>query len=127
MISRLLPAFAVMLGLASAAEPSAKFDIQSALDALPSIGGIVRLPAGTYEITAPLRIEGGDVQLEGAGAATHIVNRATDRQPAVLVRHKDYPKNPRDRKTRLWRVTVANLRVTGTKDSGDGINAEGVD
>lgn len=110
------------------AQPAARaFDIQAALDALPDSGGIVRVPAGTYEITTPLVITRGDVRLEGDGSATHIVNRNTSGEPALLVRHPDLEKNPRNRKARLWRVTLADFRVSGTKQSGDGIRAEAVD
>jgi len=106
------------------AESPANFDIQAALDALPPAGGVVRIPAGTYELRRPLVIRTGDVKLEGAGTATHLVNRAPDRQPALLIKHDNYPK---DRKARLWRITLADFRVSGTRQSGDGIRAEGVD
>ena len=106
------------------AEP---FHLQAAIDALPATGGIVRIPAGTYEINAPLVIRTGDVRLEGAGAATHIVNRNAQKQPAILIKHPGYGKTPRDAKARLWRVTLGNFRVSGSKESGDGIRAEGVD
>ena len=43
--------------------------LQAALDALPQEGGLVRLPAGTFEITEPLRIRSEDVSLVGAGTA----------------------------------------------------------
>ncbi|MBI4624348.1 MAG: right-handed parallel beta-helix repeat-containing protein [Verrucomicrobia bacterium] len=107
----------------AAAHPS----LQAAIDALPAGGGTVRIPPGTYEISTPLILGTGDVLIEGAGAATHIINRNGDRQPALLIRHQDHPKSPRSSKARLWRVTLANFRVSGTKDSGDGIRAEGVD
>ncbi len=128
MMSRFLLLVFLAVGLAAAAQPGPPpFNIQAALDALPETGGIVRVPAGTHEIATPLVIGRGDVRLEGAGAATHIVNRNTQRQPAILIRHKDLPENPRDKHARLWRVTLANLRVSGTKESGDGIHAEAAD
>ena len=87
--------------------------IQAALDALPPTGGVVRLPAGTFEIKEPLRITHEDVLLEGAGTATHIKNvntdgRAGDRHPA----RRSYATDPR---ATLWRVQLANLRVTGNE------------
>src|SRR3990172_7358560 len=109
------------------AQPATKFDIQAALDALPATGGVVRIPPGTYEITAPLVIARGDVKLEGSGAATHIVNRNAQGQPALLLEHANWSKKPRDRNARLWRVTLAHFRISGTKQSGDGIRAQGVD
>ena len=127
MTSRLLLLFVLSIGSLMAAEPAARFDLQAAIDALPATGGIVRIPAGTFEITSPIVLATGDVRIEGAGAASHIVNRTTAGQPALLLRHADYGKVPRDRKARLWRVTLANFRVSGTKESGDGIRAEGVD
>jgi parallel beta-helix repeat protein len=115
----------LICGLASA-QPGEKFDIQSALDALPATGGIVRVPAGMYEITSPLVIARGDVKLEGVGASTHIINRNTEGLPAILIQHVNRPKNPRDRNSRLWRVTLSHFRVSGGKESGDGILAEGI-
>jgi parallel beta-helix repeat protein len=116
-----------LLPLAAAESTTARFDLQAAIDALPATGGMVRIPAGTFELAQPIVIAAGDVRIEGAGAATHLINRNTQRQPALLIRHKDYGKVPRNAKNRLWRVTIANLRISGTKDSGDGIRAEGVD
>jgi parallel beta-helix repeat protein len=127
MISRLLCSFLVSIGSLVAAESVARFDLQAALAALPATGGIVRIPAGNYEITTPLVVGAGDVRIVGAGTATHIINRNTAKQPAMLVRHKDYGKGPRNNQTRLWRVTLANFRISGTKESGDGIRAEGID
>ena len=113
--------------LTAAAESSPRFDLQAAIAALPPGGGVVRVPAGEIEINQPIVIASGDVRLEGAGAATHLINRNTQRQPAILVRHPNHGKTPRDTKARLWRVTIANLRISGTKESGDGIRAEGID
>lgn len=45
-----------------AADAASQFDIQAAIDALPATGGVVRIPAGTYEITAPLIVRRGDVR-----------------------------------------------------------------
>ena len=112
---------------APALHAASSFNLQAAIDALPATGGIVTIPAGTHELTQPLVIGTGDVRLEGAGAATHLVNRNTQKQPAILIRHPGHGKTPRDAKARLWRVTLANFRVSGSKESGDGIRAEGVD
>src|SRR5262249_46352765 len=51
--------------------------LQAAIDALPPVGGVVRLPPGTFEINEPLRISQEDVLIEGSGTATHIRNVAT--------------------------------------------------
>src|SRR5262245_47760346 len=53
--------------------------LQAAIDALPANGGVVRLPAGVFEITQPLLIKQEDVLLQGAGTATHIRNTNTTR------------------------------------------------
>ena len=95
--------------------------IQAALDEVPDGGALVRLPAGNFEITEPLRLERGDVRVEGAGSATNIINRNEDGQPALIIQHPDGQKVKKD--DRLWRVNVANLRITGNEKSGHGIEA----
>src|SRR5262245_47183295 len=45
--------------------------LQAAFDALPATGGLVRLPAGIFEISEPLRISQDDVLIQGSGTATH--------------------------------------------------------
>ena len=97
--------------------------IQAALDALPADGGVVRLPAGTFEIRGPLLLTREDVLLEGAGTATHIKNMNTDGQPALIVRPAKLASDP---KAMQWRVKLANLRVTGNPKSGHGIQASNV-
>ena len=97
--------------------------LQAALDALPPEGGLVRLPAGTFEIDEPLRIGSDDVCIEGAGTSTHIKNTNADGEPAIVVAPEDIEDNDR---SRLWRVRLANFRVTGTERSGHGILARGV-
>ncbi len=97
--------------------------LQAALDALPAEGGLVRLPAGTFEIREPLVLRAGDSCLEGAGTATHIKNINQDGQPALILEHPDGAK---DRKTELWRVRLANFRITGNEKSGHGIEARRV-
>ncbi|MEZ6127741.1 MAG: right-handed parallel beta-helix repeat-containing protein [Planctomycetaceae bacterium] len=95
--------------------------LQAALDAIPQEGGLVRLPAGNFEITEPLRLQRGDVRIEGAGSATNIINVNTDGQSALIVQHADGSKTKKA--DRLWRVNLANFRITGTEKSGHGIEA----
>lgn len=97
--------------------------LQAALDALPAEGGVVRLPPGTFEITAPLVLTKGDVLLQGAGTATHIVNKNTAGEPALVIRHPELDPVKRDRKQNLWRVQLSDFRITGNPDSGHGIEA----
>ncbi len=121
-------AFLALSGISvHAAESAAAFNLQAAIDALPATGGIVRIPAGDFEVTSPILIANGDVRIEGTGTSTHLINRNANGEPAILVRHKNRVKTPRDAKARLWRVTLVNFRVSGSKESGDGIRAEGVD
>src|SRR4051794_23499048 len=88
--------------------------IQAALDALPPAGGVVRLPAGTFELREPLRVSLGDVLIEGAGTATHLKNVNTAGEPAIRVRPGDFAA---DARAMLWRVKLADLRVTGNPRS----------
>lgn len=96
--------------------------LQAAFDALPAEGGVVRLPAGTFEISQPLVLSRGDVLIEGSGTATHIKNVNTEGQPALVLRRPDGAAN----NERLWRVMLSNFRITGNENSGHGIVAERV-
>jgi len=94
--------------------------LQAAIDALPETGGAVRLPPGTFDIDEPLRIAVSDVLLEGAGTATHIRNVNTEGRSAILLQH---PSGADNRKGELWRIRLANFRLTGNDKSGHGIEA----
>jgi parallel beta-helix repeat protein len=94
--------------------------LQAAIDALPPTGGVIRLPAGTFEINEPLRISQEDVLLAGSGTATHIKNVNTDGKPAIEI---DNPKRKETPRSVLWRVSLQNMRITGNEKSGDGIVA----
>jgi len=97
--------------------------LQAAIDALPPTGGIVRLPAGIFEIQQPLRITQEDVLLQGSGTATHIKNANASGQPAIEI---GSPKLKDDPRAKLWRVEIQNLRLTGNEKSGHGVLAKGV-
>jgi len=97
--------------------------LQAAADAVPKTGGVLRIPPGTHELSQPLRIKTGDTRIVGQGTASHLVNKNTDGQPAILIEHVDYPDRATPSKDRLWRVNVANLRITGNDKSGAGIEA----
>lgn len=98
--------------------------LQAAINALPATGGVVRLPAGIFEIQAPLRITQEDVLLQGSGTATHIKNVNAGGEPAIEIAS---PKRKDDPRAKLWRVEIQNLRLTGNEKSGHGILAKGVD
>lgn len=100
--------------------------LQAALDALPETGGVVHLPPGRFVITEPLRLTRGDVLLQGSGPATHIVNQNEDGQPALVIADPECLDAQKDRKHQLWRVHLANLRITGNENSGAGIEARQV-
>ena len=94
--------------------------IQAAIDALPDEGGLVRLPPGTFEITEPLMVAKSDVLIRGAGTATHIKNVNTTGKSALILQH---PSGGNDRKAELWRIRLADFRITGSEKSGHGIEA----
>lgn len=98
--------------------------IQAAIDALPKEGGVVKLPPGTFEISAPLQISQDDVLFEGCGGATHIKNVNTSGEPALIVKSKQPPVN--NTPVRPWRVQLADFRITGNEKSGHGIMAQNV-
>lgn len=97
--------------------------LQSAADALPASGGVLLIPPGEYELSAPLHIKTGDTRVVGHGTASHIVNKNTDGQPAILIENPKFAGKPTPGAERLWRVNVANLRITGNEKSGAGIEA----
>jgi hypothetical protein len=94
--------------------------LQDAMDAVPETGGMVRIPPGEFEIAEPLIIQYSDFHLEGSGASTHIKNINTDGQPALIIQH---PSKEESSEAELWRVSLANLRITGNENSGNGIEA----
>lgn len=93
--------------------------LQAALDAVPESGGLVRLPAGTFEISAPLRVTTPETRIEGCGAATHIKNTNESGEPAVVLKAKKEG-------AKLWRVQLADFRISGSDKSGDGVQAVGI-
>ncbi|MCP4258432.1 MAG: right-handed parallel beta-helix repeat-containing protein [Planctomycetes bacterium] len=101
-------------------EASQCVTIQAAINALPDEGGVVRLPPGTFEISEPLKVTKSDVLIEGAGTATHIKNVNTEGKSALILQH---PSGGNNRKAEIWRVRLANFRITGNEKSGHGIEA----
>jgi hypothetical protein len=114
------PAAEARLPGARAVIDAAKYaSLQAALDAVPAEGGVVRIPPGTFSISEPLVIRRSDVLLEGCGTATHIKNANADGKPAVVIQHPNGEKS----KEKIWRVQLANLRITGNPKSGHGVLA----
>jgi hypothetical protein len=97
--------------------------LQAALDAVPEGGGLVTIPPGNYAITAPLRVKTAETRIVGSGAATHIINQNEKGEPAFILRP---PNLDADKKAHLWRVQMADLRISGNPKSGDGVFAEAI-
>lgn len=95
--------------------------LQAAFDAVPAEGGVVRIPPGTFDVVEPLIVRRSDVLIQGAGSATHIRNTNTAGLPAIRIEHPAGAKAKAD--DRLWRVQLADLRITGNAKSGHGIHA----
>ena len=115
-----------LLGARPEIDASQYPSLQAAFDALPAEGGIVRLPAGTFNIDKPLIISQQDVRIEGAGTATHIHNTNESGEPALFLRpNKEFKDHAG--KNFIWRVMLSNFRITGNEKSGTGIHARHVD
>ena len=113
-----------MAGRPAAVIDAAKYpNLQAALDAVPKAGGLVRLPPGDFELTAPLVLTRENTRIEGAGPATRLINRNQQGKPALILRPVDRADQPR---SRVWRVQLADFRISGNPKSGDGLLAEGV-
>ena len=99
--------------------------LQAAIDSVPKDGGVVRIPPGMFEINEPLVITTPDTLIEGAGTATHIKNLNTEGKSAIIIQFKDYKAGTYQKRgeNRLWRIRLANLRITGNENSGHGIEA----
>jgi hypothetical protein len=103
---------------------AAKFaSLQAAFDAVPTNGGLVRLPPGEFTLFEPLMLTSGDTRVEGAGTATHLINRNTSGQSALVIQPANIANNPR---ARLWRIELAKFRISGNTNSGDGLFARGI-
>ena len=118
---------------ATVIDASAYPDLQAAFDAVPEGGGLVRLPPGIFELSTPLVLSRENTRVEGAGAATCLVNVNQEGRPALIVRPPGLDQDPR---ARLWRVQLADFRIQGDPaavdakstepKSGDGLLAENI-
>ena len=107
--------------------------LQAAFDAVPMTGGLVRLPPGDFRLNEPLVLERPETRVEGAGAATRLINCNQEGKPALIVRPPGLAANP---KAFVWRVQLANFRICGDPNvidakttepkSGDGLLAQRV-
>ncbi len=110
-------------GISPVVDASEFPDLQAAFDALPDDGGLVQLPPGQFEITEPLIVSTENTRIQGAGAATHLINVNKDGKPCLILRPPDFEK---DQSARTWRVQLADFRISGSEKSGDGLLAEGI-
>jgi len=107
--------------------------LQEAFDAVPMTGGLVKLPPGDFRLTEPLVLERPETRIEGAGAATRLINCNQEGKPALIVRPPNLAANPR---AFVWRVQLADFRICGDPNvidarstqptSGDGLLAQRV-
>ncbi len=107
--------------------------LQEAFDAVPMTGGLVKLPPGDFRLTEPLVLERPETRIEGAGAATRLINCNQDGKPALIVRPPNLAANPR---AFVWRVQLADFRICGDPNvidakstqpsGGDGLLAQRV-
>lgn len=97
--------------------------LQEAFDAVPANGGLVKIPPGEYSIVQPLRITKEDIRIEGSGTSTHIINKNKYGEAAIVLEPEDYDQ---DNSKRVWRVQLADLRISGNESSGTGLLAKGV-
>lgn len=128
-LSTVIPANEQVPQSKSATIDASKFpNLQAAFDALPENGGEVIIPSGEYELTESLILTKGDVQIRGAGAATHIINCNQNGEPAIILRSPTIPNIKSDETTAdIWRIQLSDFRVSGNINSGDGILLERVD
>jgi hypothetical protein len=125
---------AVTTGPSPAVIDAAQYaDLQAAFDAVPITGGLVKLPPGDFRLNEPLVLERPETRVEGAGAATRLINCNREGQPALIVRPPNLKANPT---AFVWRVQLANFRICGDPNvidakstepqSGDGLLAQRV-
>lgn len=100
--------------------------LQAALDAVPKGGAVVQLPPGTYTIDEPLLLTQGHTRIQGSGAGSRIINKNKSGAPAFIIRASKYRNAPDQRDPRIWGIHLADFRISGNADSGDGIRAMGV-
>src|SRR6185369_10790161 len=82
-VSQPTPPLAKLPGARPAIDAANYPSLQAAIDALPPTGGVIHLPAGTFEISKPLQIVQEDVLIQGSGTATHIKNVNETGEPAI--------------------------------------------
>ncbi len=114
---------ATVSGRAAVVDASKYSDLQNALQAVPERGGLVKLPPGDFALRRPLILTRENTRIEGAGAATHVINRNEEGEPALIIRPKS---RVGEAQARVWRVQIADFRISGNPKSGDGVRAEGV-
>jgi hypothetical protein len=92
--------------------------LQSALDALPKHGGVIHIPAGTYNFDKPVTkklLEGQHLAITGDGRGSILNNTAINGEPLLHITGV---------KGSWWpdlRITLRDLTFTGNHKSGDAL------
>ena len=81
--------------------------LQAALDRLAPRGGVLELPAGTYEVGAPLVVRGDGVTVAGKGATLRAAKGFPATRPAALLGTAPGERPPQRR------LTVVGLELDG--------------
>jgi hypothetical protein len=93
-------------------------DLQSALDSLPRHGGVIHIPAGTYNLEKPVTktlLEGQHLSIIGDGRGSILNNTAQNGEPLLHITGV---------KDSWWpdlRMTFRDIAFTGNHQSGDAL------
>lgn len=118
------PATDVTAGSVGVIDASRYDSLQAAIDALPATGGVIEIPPGTYEISEPIVITGENVLIRGSGPATNIINTNTEGAAAIRLIPANIEQLPAgQRPPQRWRIQLADFMLTGSPESGHGIEA----
>lgn len=86
-------------------------DIQSAIDDLPSGGGVVYIKEGTYNVKVPITIKESNISLIGAGFSTIIFLVSGSNCHVIHIG---------DGSTTLEGINISNLKIDGNRDNNTG-------
>ena len=89
-------------------------EIQAAIDALPSIGGAVKIMEGIFNITNRIELK-VNTHLSGMGLATRINNNNQTGKDAIYAKGVMYPDDC------LEGVILSDLLIVGNGNSGNGV------
>ena len=85
-------------------------EIQKALDKLPTSGGVVYLPSGTFTVTQPIVLQRDNQTLSGAGESTILrLAPGADCPVIILGQPVNYPR------LNVRHLCVAGLQIDGNR------------